>query len=423
MSPRRWQGCDIPRGRAFVAVASRRRADLAAGQTLRAAPANEGGLLHGITDPDGRGTVGRRHCRARVPAGERPGADFALSEARGRPLILAFYPADWSPVCGDELALYQELCRSSRFDAELVGISVDGSGATRVHRGSQPAFPAACRTSSRRARSPARTARIALRTERVERALFVIDANGNVRWSYLSPVGHESGRRRHLARPLERLPRERSSTRTLVLPVGEDRDHVEGPRSAPVTLVEYGDYECPYCGPRIRSSKSCRSAMGDELLLRVPQLPDDASRIRTRRKPPKQRRRRPPRERFWAMHDTSREPASLEDETTWAYAERVGTRYGPVRTRAGSRRVPRARARGFHERRAQRRERDADVLREWRTVRRLLGVRAIPRKSASRDGSSPRGHWPPLRAASPSGANRSPSPGCGEGLRCGGVRS
>ena len=50
----------------------------------------------------------------------------SLSDFRGRPVILAFYPADWSPVCGDQMALYNELLDEfARFDAELRGISVD----------------------------------------------------------------------------------------------------------------------------------------------------------------------------------------------------------------------------------------------------------------------------------------------------------
>ena len=51
----------------------------------------------------------------------------SLAELRGRPVILVFYPEDWSPVCSDQLALYQQLLPEfRRFDAELVGISVDG---------------------------------------------------------------------------------------------------------------------------------------------------------------------------------------------------------------------------------------------------------------------------------------------------------
>jgi peroxiredoxin len=51
-----------------------------------------------------------------------------LSDLRGRPVILAFYPADWSPVCGDQMALYNEVLDEFReHDAELVGISVAGA--------------------------------------------------------------------------------------------------------------------------------------------------------------------------------------------------------------------------------------------------------------------------------------------------------
>src|SRR5713101_2428378 len=56
-----------------------------------------------------------------------PDQRVSLAEFRGKPVILAFYPEDWSPVCSDQLALYQELLPEfRRFDAELLGISVDG---------------------------------------------------------------------------------------------------------------------------------------------------------------------------------------------------------------------------------------------------------------------------------------------------------
>src|SRR5580658_7980320 len=67
-----------------------------------------------------------------LPAG-RPAPDFrlhttpdqtiALSDLRGRPVILAFYPADWSPVCGDQLSLYNEILGEfQQYGAELMGI-------------------------------------------------------------------------------------------------------------------------------------------------------------------------------------------------------------------------------------------------------------------------------------------------------------
>src|ERR1039457_6632719 len=38
-----------------------------------------------------------------------PDQTLSLSELRGRPVVLVFYPADWSPVCGDQIGLYNEL--------------------------------------------------------------------------------------------------------------------------------------------------------------------------------------------------------------------------------------------------------------------------------------------------------------------------
>src|SRR5712664_3800527 len=71
-----------------------------------------------------------------LPAGA-PAPDFALkstpdqivrlSEFRARPVVLVFYPADWSPVCGDQVSLYNEmLAEFQELGAEVVGISVDG---------------------------------------------------------------------------------------------------------------------------------------------------------------------------------------------------------------------------------------------------------------------------------------------------------
>ena len=58
----------------------------------------------------------------------RPTSSSRCGDFRGAPLIVAFYPADWSPVCGDQMALYNEvLPEFHKFKAAIVGISVDGS--------------------------------------------------------------------------------------------------------------------------------------------------------------------------------------------------------------------------------------------------------------------------------------------------------
>ena len=56
-----------------------------------------------------------------------PDQKLSFQELRGHPVILAFYPADWSPVCGDQMALYNEvLPEFQKLGAELIGVSVDG---------------------------------------------------------------------------------------------------------------------------------------------------------------------------------------------------------------------------------------------------------------------------------------------------------
>jgi len=51
----------------------------------------------------------------------------------------------------------------------------------------------------------------------------------------------------------------------MTVPVSADRDHIQGPDGAPVTLVEYGDYECPYCGAAYPVLKEAQAQMGDGL--------------------------------------------------------------------------------------------------------------------------------------------------------------
>jgi len=56
-----------------------------------------------------------------------PDKRVSLKELRGKPVVLAFYPADWSPVCSDQMALYsQALEEFSKYEAQLFGVSVDG---------------------------------------------------------------------------------------------------------------------------------------------------------------------------------------------------------------------------------------------------------------------------------------------------------
>ena len=123
-----------------------------------------------------------------------PDQTVSLSEFRGRPVILAFYPEDWSPVCSDQLALYQELLPEfQKFNAELIGISVDGIWSHLAFAKDRNLhFPLLADFEPNG--EVARTYQVYRATEGTsERALYVIDGDGIVRWGYVSPVGVNPG--------------------------------------------------------------------------------------------------------------------------------------------------------------------------------------------------------------------------------------
>jgi peroxiredoxin len=138
-------------------------------------------LAPGVTAPD-----------FKLPSA--PDAALTLSQLRGKIVVLAFYPADFSPVCGDQMALYNEtLSEFRRFGATLLGISVDGvwchaafAKARNLH------FPLLADFEPKG--GVARAYGAYRDSDGVaERALFVIDPSSVIRWSYLSPVDVNPG--------------------------------------------------------------------------------------------------------------------------------------------------------------------------------------------------------------------------------------
>jgi peroxiredoxin len=119
---------------------------------------------------------------------------LSLEELQGKPIILAFYPADWSPVCGDQMSLYNEILPEfHKFNADLLGISVDNYWChTAFSENHHLHFPLLSdfepKGSVARAYGAYRD-----RDGTCERALFVIDKNGIIVWSYLSPVAENPG--------------------------------------------------------------------------------------------------------------------------------------------------------------------------------------------------------------------------------------
>src|SRR5579862_6222626 len=133
-----------------------------------------------------------------------PAPDFALkstpdqcvrlSEFRGRPVVLVFYPADWSPVCGDQVGLYNEmLSEFQEFDAEILGISVDGPWCHAAFSRDRKLHFALLADFEPKGEVARLYGVFRASDGTSERALFVINAEGVIHWSYVSPVGVNPG--------------------------------------------------------------------------------------------------------------------------------------------------------------------------------------------------------------------------------------
>jgi peroxiredoxin len=142
-----------------------------------------------------------------------PNDTVSLSDLHGQPVVLAFYPADWSPVCGDQMALYNEILPEfRRFNAELLGISVDGPWCHLAFGDDRRLqFPLLSDFEPKGA--VAKAYGVYREHEGVtERALFVIDAEGVIRWSHVSPIEINPGAEGILA-ALEELQPEAAQER------------------------------------------------------------------------------------------------------------------------------------------------------------------------------------------------------------------
>ena len=136
-----------------------------------------------------------------------PDQSIRLSELHGRPVVLVFYPADWSPICGDQIGLYNELLSEfAHYEAQLLGISVDGVWCHAAFaRDRKLHFPLLADFEPKGA-----VARLydvyESRSGVSERALFVIDSAGIIRWRYVSPIGINPGAD-GILRALDGLPK------------------------------------------------------------------------------------------------------------------------------------------------------------------------------------------------------------------------
>jgi peroxiredoxin len=123
-----------------------------------------------------------------------PDQKIKLKDFKGKNVILAFYPADWSPVCGDQMALYNEMLKYfSKHDAQMIGISVDSTWCHNAFQQDRKLhFPLLADFEPKGAVSKA----YGVYDDEVgesKRALFVIDKEGKIAWSYLSPTAVNPG--------------------------------------------------------------------------------------------------------------------------------------------------------------------------------------------------------------------------------------
>ncbi len=123
-----------------------------------------------------------------------PDQKVSLKDFRGQPVILAFYPADWSPVCTDQLSLYAMVMPEfKKFNAELLAISVDNIWSHLAFAKDRKLnFPVLADFEPKGDISRKYGA-FKEKIGESARALFVIDEQGVVRWSHLSPDGVNPG--------------------------------------------------------------------------------------------------------------------------------------------------------------------------------------------------------------------------------------
>jgi len=160
----------------------------------------------GLARPDSITTTGVTRVSTRQPVGgppampgpgeqapnftlqSWPGQSLTLSDLRGRPVVLAFYPADWSPVCTDQMALYQAVLPVfEEFGATVLGLSVDGVWCHRAFAESRNLhFPLLADFEPKGAVSM-RYGSYDRTSGESERNLFVIDPDGQVFWNHRSP--------------------------------------------------------------------------------------------------------------------------------------------------------------------------------------------------------------------------------------------
>ncbi|WP_085646598.1 MULTISPECIES: redoxin domain-containing protein [unclassified Pseudomonas] len=123
-----------------------------------------------------------------------PDQQLSLRELKGNPVILTFYPADWSSVCGDQLTLYNQLLPTFReYGATLLGISVDSAWCHQAFAKDRNFHFSLLANFEPKGAVARRYGAYDSHLGVCKRALFVIDKEGVITWSYISPMAINPG--------------------------------------------------------------------------------------------------------------------------------------------------------------------------------------------------------------------------------------
>lgn len=123
-----------------------------------------------------------------------PDQSLTLSELRGRPVVLVFYPADWSAVCGDELAVFNAaLPLFRKKNAVVLGISVDSAWSHQAFAKDRGFHFDLLSDFEPKGEVAKRYGVYDFHAGTDARALFLIDGAGVIAWSYLSPMAINPG--------------------------------------------------------------------------------------------------------------------------------------------------------------------------------------------------------------------------------------
>ena len=123
-----------------------------------------------------------------------PDQRVSLSDFRGKSVVLVFYPADWSPVCGDQVALYNEMLEEfASSNAQLIGISVDGAWCHFAFAKDRHLHFPLLSDFEPKGEVSKKYGAYHYDLGESSRALFVLDASGVIRWAHLSPDGVNPG--------------------------------------------------------------------------------------------------------------------------------------------------------------------------------------------------------------------------------------